>query len=575
MSEDTVELIRKAAILNAVRHQGRADPNAVLGSVIGENPSLQAQAKTLLPLIRSIVQEVNGNKFDELLKIAKGRWPEEITREKVEEERRLPPLPNADKYPVIVTRIAPNPDFVLHIGNARAAILSHDYARMYKGKFLVRFEDTDPRLKKAQLQYYDLIREDLRWLKCDWDGELIQSDRIPLYYDVAAELIQRGSAYICECSQESFREQANSGSACPDRELNPETQERRWREMLDGGYGEGQAVFRVKTDLSHPNPAVRDWPGFRVIDTEKTPHPRVGSKYRVWPLYNIASGVDDHEMGVSHIIRGKEHLTNMARQLYLYKHMNWKYPEAVHYGRLKVQGMDLSKSRMMMGVESGRFEGIDDPRLGTLAALRRRGYSPEAIRWIIWDVGPKPVDVTISWDNINSQNRKIIDPTSHRYYFVPSPVLMKIENVRDEYEVKAPLHPQHPEMGYRTLKLTPRNEAVEVYLSGSDAGLLKPSDCIRLMNLFAVRVDKVVPACITATFIEGTAAPSIVPIVQWVPAADNIQASVCMPDAHFEQGLAESRLKDERVGSVIQLVRFGFGRIDSIEGQTTIYFAHQ
>jgi len=109
---------------------------------------------------------------------------------------RLPPLSNVGKYRQIVTRFAPNPDFVLHLGSIRAVILSHDYARKYKGKFILRFEDTDPRLKKSTLPYYDLIREDVRWLECAWDEEYIQSDRIPVYYEHAAKIISLGQAYV-------------------------------------------------------------------------------------------------------------------------------------------------------------------------------------------------------------------------------------------------------------------------------------------------------------------------------------------------------------------------------------------
>src|SRR5208337_322251 len=141
--------------------------------------------------------------------------------------------------------VAPNPDFVLHLGNARAAILSHDYARMYKGRFIVRFEDTDPRLKKAQLEYYDIIREDLRWLDCGWDEEAIQSDRIPNYYAVGKALVSKGHAYVCQCETERWRALVDAQTPCPDRELSVETQNSRWERMLDGSYKEGEAVFRV------------------------------------------------------------------------------------------------------------------------------------------------------------------------------------------------------------------------------------------------------------------------------------------------------------------------------------------
>lgn len=577
MSTELTEKIRKAAILNAVRHEGKADPGAVLGNLLGENADLRSKAKDLAPLVRSVVQEVNSLRLEELNEIASKKWPKELAKEKPEGPKQLPPLPNAQQYSLIVTRIAPNPDFVLHIGNARAAILSHDYARMYKGKFIVRFEDTDPRLKKAQLRYYDIIREDLRWLGCDWDEEYIQSDRLPIYYEVGQTLLSKGAAYVCECEPERFRPLVNSNTACPDRELDADTQAKRWRKMLDGGYKEGEAVFRVKTDLSHPNPAVRDWPAFRIIDTTRTPHPRVGSKFRVWPLYNLASGVDDHTLGITHVIRGKEHLTNMARQVFMYKHLGWKYPDAVHYGRLKVEGMNLSKSKLMKALELGEYTGVDDPRLGTLAALRRRGFNPETIRQLMWDIGPKPVDVTISWDNINALNRKIVDPTSHRYYFVPDPIKTNVSGVKRSLEVHAPLHPQHPEMGTRTLKLQMHDEVASLYLAGSDKAILEKNRVVRLMGLFNLRPIGFSETELRAEFLgEAVNEAENAPILQWVPAEDNVPVDVVMPDATIQGGFAETGLSSEPVGSVIQFVRFGFGRVDKVTpNRITVYFAHQ
>ena len=577
MSSDINEKIRKAAVLNAIRHEGRADAGAVLGNLLGENADLRPKAKELMPLVRHIVQEVNSTPTDKLNREASERWPDDLTRERPEEERKLPPLPNADKYSMIVTRVAPNPDFVLHIGNARAAILSHDYAKMYKGKFIVRFEDTDPRLKKAQLKYYDLIREDLKWLECDWDEECIQSDRIPNYYAVGRTLLAKGAAYICECQPERWRQLVSSKTACPDRELSAAKQTERWEKMLNGGYGEGQAVYRVKTELSHPNPAVRDWPAFRIVDATKNPHPRVGSKYRVWPLYNMASGVDDHELGITHVLRGKEHLTNMARQLFMYKSMGWTYPDAVHFGRLKVQGMNLSKSRMMKALEDGEYTGVDDPRLGTFAALRRRGFSPKAIRQLMWEVGPKPVDVTVSWDNLNAINRKIIDPTSHRYYFVPDPITAKVNGVERSMIVHAALHPQHPEMGTRTLKLQSRDGKARVLLAGSDRATLVSHEVVRLMGLCNIRPMGFSDGELTAEFL-GESAGNVEnsPILQWVPEEGKIPVAVVMPDASERNGVAESGFQGEPVGSVIQFVRFGFGRVDEADpGKITVFFAHE
>ena len=576
MSEKTRELIRKAAILNAVKHDGKAELQAVLGNLLGDAPELRNQAKTLVPLIREIINEVNFTPIDDLRKLAMQNWPAELSTEKKQQERELPPLPNVERYGTIVTRLAPNPDFVLHVGNARAAVLSHDYARLYKGKFIVRFEDTDPRLKKAQLGYYEKIREDLRWLKCEWDEEHIQSDRLPLYYEVANSLIKKGAGYVCECDPEKFRTFVNKNHPCPDRNLDFILHETRWQKMLAGEYKEGEAVLRIKTDLQHPNPAIRDWPAMRVIDTVKTPHPRVGSEFKVWPLYNLASGVDDHLLGITHIIRGKEHLTNMARQIYLYDHLGWTYPDAVHYGRLKVEGMNLSKSKMMKALETGEVTGTDDPRLGTLAALRKRGFLPETIRKLIWEVGPKPVDVTISWDNIDSLNRKLVDPIAHRYFFVPNPHLIKVTGLSHGYEVTLPLHPQMPAQGKRTMIVPSVDGEASVFVADSDLQTLRNQQVTRLMGLFNLSQLTTENDELRCRYVGESTSSGHAPIIQWVPTQNNATVQIMLPDATTIRGLAELGLKSERVGAIVQLVRFGFCRVDQINGNLiSLYFAHQ
>jgi len=576
MSENTRELIRKAAVINAIKHNGKAELQAVLGNLLGNIPELRNQAKELIPLIREVVEEVNTSPIEKLRELALQNWSDELSRERKEEERELPPLPNVEKYKTIITRLAPNPDFVLHVGNARAAVLSHDYARMYKGKFIVRFEDTDPRLKKAKLGYYEKIREDLRWLQCEWDEEYIQSDRLLTYYEIADTLVERGAGYVCECHPEQFRNLVNKNQPCPDRNLNVDLHENRWQKMLAGGYKEGEAVLRIKTDLQHPNPAIRDWPAMRVIDTTMTPHPRVRSEFKIWPLYNLASGVDDHLMGITHIIRGKEHLTNMARQIYLYDHLGWKYPDAVHYGRLKVEGMNLSKSTMMKALEDGEVTSTDDPRLGTLAALRRRGFLPETIRRLIWEVGPKPVDVTISWDNIDSLNRKLVDPLAHRYFFVPNPHLIIVSGLSREYVVTLPLHPQSPEQGTRTLKVPMADAEASVYVADSDLQTLQNNQVTRLMGLFNLNQLTTANNEFRTQYAGESTASGRGPIIQWVPSQNNVKVQVTLPDATTIKGLAEMGLKSEKVGDIVQLVRFGFCRVDHIaEDLIDLYFAHQ
>ncbi len=435
------EFIRKLVLLNAVQHDGKAQAGAIVGKILGEKQELRSKVKELSSVIATVVNEVNALSVSEQKSIIEKNWPETQKKENVE-EKRLPPLPNAEKYAQVITRFSPNPDCVLHLGSARAIILSHEYARMYNGKFILRFEDTDPKVKKPSLKFYESIRQDLKWLGCKIDEEYIQSDRLPIYYEYAEKLIADGNAYVCVCPSEEFRKKTIAMQPCPCRDKASAENLERWKQMLNGGYSEGQAVVRVKTDLNHPNPAVRDWPALRIIDTKKYPHPRVGSKYVLWPLYNLAAGLDDHLMGMTHIIRGKEHLTNMVRQKYMYQYLGWTYPEAIHYGRLKITGAFLSKSKIIQGINEGIYKGFDDPRLGTFAALRKRGITPEAIKKMIIDVGPKTNDVTLSWENLYAYNRKILDATSDRYFFVPEPVELKVRQVPKAFHAKLPLHPE-------------------------------------------------------------------------------------------------------------------------------------
>jgi len=579
-SSETLELeARKAALLNAIKHDGKADVGAVVGRLLGAHPDLRSSAADVRSLASKVVGQVNAMSLVDQQKIVEESWPEELAKEKPKAERVLPPLPNVDRYPKVVTRFSPNPDSVLHLGNARAVILSHDYARKYNGAFILRFEDTDPRLKKAALQYYDLIRDDLKWLHCAYDEEYLQSDRLEIYYQYAEELIRESGAYVCTCKPEDFKKLVEAGTACPCRSISAEESLARWRGMLDGEYEEGQAVVRVRTDLAHPNPAVRDWPALRVINTMKYPHPRVGSKYRVWPLYNMACGVDDHLMGISHVIRGKEHLTNMERQKYLYRHLGWQYPDAIHYGRLHLLGMELSKSKMMRALEEGVYKDLSDPRLGTLMALRRRGISPEAIRGVVYEVGPRPVDATISWENIYAANRKIIDPIARRFFFIDRPVVLSVTGLKNRRTVNAPVHPDQPDMGMREITVDITDATCRLLISTRDLQILKPGSVVRLMELFNLIVSNVGPDGVTGELYSETYAEARklnAPLIHWLPEQHNSKASVVMPTAERIDGLGEPALKTCHANEMVQFVRFGFGRVDEVaQDSVVVYFAHQ
>lgn len=562
--EDIRAKVLRWALANAVEHEGKARSGAVMGKLMAELPELRSKAKELRPIVEQVVGEVNRLSVESQRARLKEIGPVEPPRP--EEKRGLPELPNIDKYPTVVTRFAPNPNGPLHIGHIRAALLSFEYARMHRGKFILRFEDTNP--ANAVLEMYDLIRRDLSWLGIKWDEEYIQSDRLEIYYKYAEELLGRGNAFICTCKVVNFRRLRDRGEPCPCRNLPPEEQLKRWRAMLTGEHGERGAVMRIKTDLKHPNPAVRDWPALRVVSI---PHPRVGERYRVWPLYNFSVSIDDHEMGVTHVIRGKEHVVNEMRQRTLFEYLGWTYPTAVQYGRLTIGGAVLSKTQTMRGIQTGEFSGYDDPRLGTIAALRRRGFSPEAVKQVILDIGPTPVDAALSWETLAAYNRRFIDARTNRYFFVARPVKLIVRNVPELQAVRLRLHPSHPERGEREVPLLREGDVLTVYLSSEDITSLRETQVFRLKDLMNVKLISRGPP-LQAEF-QGFELKDV-PKLQWV-SAKAVELEVLKPDGSKDFGLAEPAFADLKVGEVAQLERYGFVRVDAVEPKLTAVYGHR
>lgn len=560
---------------NAVQHGGKAAVGPVMSMILGENPELRAIARELVALVESLVKEVNNMSVGEQRSLLESRYPHLLRHVKREQaSKQLPPLPNADKYKVIVTRFAPNPDFALHLGNARPAILSHEYARLYKGRFILRFEDTDPRIKRPLPEAFESIKEDLKWLGITWDAEYIQSLRLEIYYDVARKLIEKGGAYVDLCPKEEFSKLRDVGRPCPHRSLAAEDQLELWERMLSGSFNEGEAVLRVKTDLKHPDPSVRDWVAFRVIDTSKHPHPLTGDRYVVWPTYNFAAAVDDHLLGVTHILRGKEHATNTIKQKFLYEHLGWKYPETIHFGRLRLEGFIMSKSRIRKTLEAnpGAYRGFADIRFGTLAGLRSRGFEAEAIKATILEIGVKHTDAKISFANLASINRKLIDPRAHRLMFVSRPVPLKLVNLKGCIRAEIPFHPSNTKLGARTLEVCDSDPTV--YVSGEDASALLTKDgAVRLMELANVRVKERRGRLIEAEIIglELDQARELgLRIIQWVPRSSCMRALVKVPKGlslKIERGLVEGSIRMFSPGSKVQLVRYAFVKVENVDAE--------
>jgi glutamyl-tRNA synthetase len=560
----------KYAVFNASQYGGKANPGSVMGRIFAEYPEAKVSAKDVQHLVLGVVADVNSWSMEKIMDTVK-QWPELFEAKKPEEKKTMPPLRNVEKWPIVKVRFAPNPDGPLHLGSAESIIFSDEYAKMYKGHFILRFEDTSADVKPPIPQMYQWIQEDLKWLGVNVDEMYVQSDRLAIYYEWAERLLTTGAGYICTCESEEFKRLYMAKEPCPCRELPADEHLRRWRMMLDGDYKRGEAVVRVKTEITHPNPAIRDWPALRISTRS---HPLQKKKFRVWPLYNFSCAIDDHLMGISLVIRGKEHEVNSARQKYLYDHFSWQFPEVINVGRLGLEAGILSKSKIRAGVDAGLFSGWDDPRLGTLRALRRRGLQPETIREIMIQVGPKPINIMISWGNFAAANKKIIDPRSNRYFFVRDPVELKVKSVEEQLHAKLPLHPDHPEKGFREYTIEPEKGICRFFLPSRDLVEAK-GKLIRLMGLVNVEVTKVGKTA-EAKFHSNEhqiAREKAAPFIHWVTKGKSVPAEVVMDDASIAVGRAESLVTGLNVDDTLQFERFGFVRVDSKE-PLRFYYAH-
>ncbi|NYZ75103.1 glutamate--tRNA ligase [Candidatus Micrarchaeota archaeon] len=391
------QTVRKHALKNAFDY-GKAQAGSVVAKVVAEAPEAKKDMKATMALAKEIVAEVNKLPRKQIeTDVAQYEFPEKKQRE------GLPDLDWVKPGEAVNTRIAPNPSGYAHMGHAKQAVLNDEYAKKYGGKFWLRFEDTDPRTKKPVLEFYKLIEEDLKWLGCNIFKVIKQSERMELYYGYAERLLKEGKAYVCTCSKEEMQKNRVEGRACACRKKTPAQAMAEWKKMLDGTYAEEKAVARIKTDMQHPNSSIRDWVMFRIIDAA---HPITGTKYRAWPLYNFAAAVDDHEMQINLVIRGKEHELNAEKQAYVFQAFGWPQPHSIETGVLKIRGGLEHKSAIREAIAKGELTGWDDPRAPTLRGMRKKGIDPRAIRDYVISSGIGKSDSYLDEAKLESFNRK-------------------------------------------------------------------------------------------------------------------------------------------------------------------------
>ncbi|MFB6084085.1 MAG: glutamate--tRNA ligase [Halorientalis sp.] len=570
MDDEVRERVREAAeknaLFNALKHDSDPQVGAIMGPLMGENPEFREYGDEIPDVIGPVVGKVRDMSTAERRERLEELDPDlvaELDAEDEEDEHDLPDLPNADEYDEIRLRAAPNPNGPWHLGHARMPSVIGTYKERYDGSFLVRFDDTDPETKRPDLDAYDEILDAIEYLGFEPDEVILASDRLETYYDHARELIELGGAYTCSCPQDEFSEMKNAGEACPHREKDPETTREEFEAMIDGEYAAGEKVLRVKTDIEHKNPALRDWVAFRMIDT---PHPREeASEYRCWPMLDFQSGIDDHLTGVSHIIRGIDLQDSAKRQRFVYDYFDWEYPEVIHWGHVQVDAYDvsMSTSTIKAKIEAGELDGWDDPRAPTLASLRRRGIRGQAIVDAMVELGTSTSNVDLAMSSIYANNRELIDDDTDRRFLVRDGERFPVEGGPDAGH--PPIHPDHEDRGERDI---PVGEAV----------LIEPDDApadgerVWLKGFGPVRRDGG-----TLEFTDDdieVVREGDVDVIHWVSATESQPLRLRTMDGDVA-GHAEPGITDYDSDAMIQFERIGFARIDRREDDETVaYYAH-
>ncbi|HLD72943.1 MAG TPA: glutamate--tRNA ligase [Candidatus Nanoarchaeia archaeon] len=558
------EIILKYSLKNALDFDGKVNQKAVLGLTLRENPALKSQVPKVLQEIAEITREVENLNLEEIKKKLEKIFPQSLIEKKEEILGPLKHLPNAEKGKVVV-RIAPSPSGPLHIGHAYGASLNYEYAKMYQGKFILRIEDTNA--ENIHPPAYEMIVDDANWLTGNGINQvIIQSSRLGIYYDYAEKLVQMGKAYLCTCNSEEWIKLKNKCLPCKCRELGIKENQLRYAKLFNE-YTEGEAVLRLKTDIKDKNPAMRDFALMRIVEHI---HPKTGKEQRVWPLMIFSVAIDDHELGITHVLNGKDHADNAIKEQLIMKYLDWKPPQYRHWGRINFEGFELSTSKTRKAIEEGKYSGWEDIRLPFLRALRKRGYQPEAFRKFAIEIGlslnDKTVSITEFWKNINSFNREIIEPKANRYFFIKNPVSVKIVNAPKK-TVKIDLHPDHPERGQRVL--IPHQE---VHLAEEDYEQLTEGRLYRLMDYcnFEVKAKKFI--FVSESYDDYKKAEKKGSIIHWLPAEEKLVIEVLMEDKTTLLGLGEKMLKELKVGDIIQLERMFFARLDQKEGNKLLFW---
>jgi glutamyl-tRNA synthetase len=540
MKED---IILKYALQNAVKFKGKASPGAVIGKILQENTKLKSKIKELSKKINEVVKEVNSLSLSEQESQLSTFKFKKIKKK----ERNIfsgLKIPNKVK-----TAFPPGPEKYPHLGHAKSLVLNYELAQKHSGKFILRFEDTNPKLAKDE--FYKAMLKDFTWLGIDWDELHYASNNMELFYKYGKELVNLDKAYTCYCSKDSISYNRMSGIGCDCREFAKLERSPSWSKF----HKERKGILRLKGDMSHNNTTMRDPTLFRFISHS---HPRTNKKYTLWPTYDFQNAIMDGHYKIDFRFRSKEFELRSELQNYIQSLLNLHKTRTYEFGRLNLEGVESSGREIRKKIKSKELTGWDDPRLTTLTALRRRGFLPQAIYEFCLSTGISKAESTMTWHDLEARNKKVLDPLSNRYFFIENPKKIKIKS-SPGIKARAPLHPDHSDRGFRVMKTTD-----EFYIQDS---LIKDK-VYRFMHLFNFKNKK---------FLSQDHDPRLsAKMIHWLPVAkDLVKVEIVTPEG-IKRGLAEPLVKKVAKDQIIQFERVGFARCDKKSGNKLIfYFTHK
>ena len=508
------------------------------------------------------------------------------------------------KYETICTRFPPEPNGYLHIGHAKSILLNYGLSQEYNGKFNLRFDDTNP--TKEKIEFVESIQADVKWLGADWEDRLFfASNYFDQMYEAAIKLIKKGKAFVCDLTAEQIREYRGTltepGKNSPYRDRSVEENLDLFERMKNGEFEDGTKVLRAKIDMASPNINMRDPVIYRVAHMT---HHNTGDKWCIYPMYDFAHPIEDAIEGVTHSICTLEFEDHRPLYDWVVRELEHQYPpKQIEFAKLYLTNVVTGKRYIKRLVEEGIVDGWDDPRLVSIAALRRRGFTPESIKMFVELCGVSKANSSVDYAMLEYCIREDLKLKRSRVMAILDPVKLIIDNYPEGQieELEAPNNMENETLGTRKVPF-----GKELYIEREDFMVeppkkykrLYPGNEVRLMNAYfvtCVGYDTDEDGNVTAVHCtydpasKGGNSPDgrkVKGTIHWVSAQDNVQAEVRLYEniideekgVYNEDGslnlnpnsltvlkncYVEKSLKDAKAYDSFQFVRNGFFCVDA------------